>query len=228
MASGPARRSPIPDPVATRLSLYLRQLETLDRRGLKTISSSQLAESLRLTSALVRSDLSYLNFSSTSRTRKIGHSGMGYRIDELTALLRCTLGTDRLWEVVLVGAGNLGRALLAYGGFATRGFRLVAVFDCDPKKVATSYGELSVRPVTDLVPFIHEHSISLAIIAVPATDAQDVADTLTAAGIDGLLNFAPVSLRVPDHVALRDVDISVPLEQIAFDVTRRRQITHLS
>src|SRR5213595_3699644 len=117
------RTDPIPDPAVRRLSLYLRQLETFKRRDRRTISSKQLGESLGLTDAQVRKDLAYFG--------QFGHPGIGYRVDELIAQVKRILGTDKTWNVILVGAGNLGRALLAYKGFDTKGFRLVAVFDAD-------------------------------------------------------------------------------------------------
>src|SRR5580765_6421011 len=131
------RPDPIPDPAVRRLSLYLRQLETFKRRDRRTISSKQLGESLNLTDAQVRKDLAYFG--------QFGHPGIGYRVDDLIAQVRRILGTDKVWDVLLVGAGNLGRALTAYRGFNNKGFNLVAIFDNDPNKVGKKIGDFTVQ-----------------------------------------------------------------------------------
>src|SRR5438874_4758591 len=128
-----SRSELIPNPAVRRLSLYLRQLESFKRKDRRTISSKQLGESLGLTDAQVRKDLAYFG--------QFGHPGIGYRVDDLIAQVRKILGTDKTWDVLLVGAGNLGRALLAYRGFDAKGFRIVAVFDNDSAKIGKKYGE---------------------------------------------------------------------------------------
>ena len=219
----------IPNPAVRRLSLYLRQLETFKRKDRGTISSKQLGESLGLTDAQVRKDLAYFG--------QFGHPGIGYRVDDLIGQVRRILGTDKLWNVLLVGAGNLGRALMAYNGFESKGFRLVAVFDEDPSKIGRKHGPFPVMPeqgaasdngsskrnfsvlsLSELNNAVEKLSVRLAIIAVPADNAQDVADKLVGAGIKGILNFAPVSITVPPDVALNAVDVAVQLEQLAFQV----------
>jgi redox-sensing transcriptional repressor len=207
----PIRPESIPNPAVRRLSLYLRQLEGFGRKGRRTISSKQLGESLRLTDAQVRKDLAYFG--------QFGHPGIGYRVDDLIQQLRKILGTDRTWNVLLVGAGNVGRALGAYQGFESKGFHVVAVFDNDPGKVGKQLGEFTVQPLNQIGKAVEVHGARLAILAVPADHAQDVADQLIAAGIRGLLNFAPVSLTVPKGVAVSAVDVAVQLEQLAFQVT---------
>ncbi|HEY8751227.1 MAG TPA: redox-sensing transcriptional repressor Rex [Tepidisphaeraceae bacterium] len=204
------RPESIPNPAVRRLSLYLRQLETFGRKGRRTISSKQLGESLRLTDAQVRKDLAYFG--------QFGHPGIGYRVEDLILQLRKILGTDRTWNVLLVGAGNVGRALSSYHGFESKGFHVVAVFDNDAGKVGTKLGEFTVRPLSEIAKAAEEHNARLAILAVPADNAQDVADELIAAGIRGLLNFAPVSITVPKGVAVSAVDVAVQLEQLAFQV----------
>ena len=204
------RPDSVPDPAVKRLSLYLRQLEAFARKGRKTVSSKQLGESLSLTDAQVRKDLAYFG--------QFGHPGIGYRVDELIVQVRKILGTDKIWNVVLVGAGNLGRALLAYKGFNAKGFRLVAVFDNDPTKVGRKLAAFVVQPLTELQATVQAHAVRLAIMAVPADFAQDVADQLVTAGVRGLLNFAPVSITVPKDVALNSVDVAVQLEQLSFQV----------
>jgi redox-sensing transcriptional repressor len=204
------RPESIPNPAVRRLSLYLRQLESFGRKGRRTISSKQLGESLRLTDAQVRKDLAYFG--------QFGHPGIGYRVEDLIVQLRKILGTDRTWNVLLVGAGNVGRALSSYHGFESKGFQVVAVFDNDASKVGGKLGEFTVRPLDQIAKVAAEHNARLAILAVPADNAQEVADELIAAGIRGLLNFAPMSLTVPKGVAVSAVDVAVQLEQLAFQV----------
>jgi redox-sensing transcriptional repressor len=207
----PPRQEPVPNPAVRRLSLYLRQLESFKRKDRRTISSKQLGESLGLTDAQVRKDFAYFG--------QFGHPGIGYRVDDLIAEVKKILGTDKTWNVLLVGAGNLGRALLAYKGFDQKGFRLVAVFDADPSKVGKKQGSFTIQPLSEMASTVQKQSIKLAMIAVPADSAQDVADQLVEAGVRGLLNFAPVSITVPQEVALNAVDLAVQLEQLSFQVS---------
>ena len=200
----------IPNPAVRRLSLYLRQLESFKRNNRGTVSSKQLGESLGLTDAQVRKDLAYFG--------QFGHPGIGYRVDDLIGRVRHILGTDKTWNVLLVGAGNLGRALLAYRGFDAKGFRLVAVFDNDAAKVGKKFGQFNVQALSELEETVRAKSIRLGMIAVPADVAQTVADQLIEAGVRGLLNFAPVSLSVRDDVALNSVDLAVSLEQLSFQL----------
>jgi redox-sensing transcriptional repressor len=200
--------SAIPNPAVRRLSLYLRQLESFKRKERRTISSRQLGESLNLTDAQVRKDLAYFG--------QFGHPGIGYRVDELILQVRKILGTDKTWNVLLVGAGNLGRALSAYKGFNAKGFKLMAIFDADPGKVGRKLGPFAIQPMSELATAVREQQIRLAMVAVPADFAQQVVDQLVAAGIKGVLNFAPTSITVPEHVALNAVDLSVQLEQLSF------------
>ena len=205
------RPESIPNPAVRRLSLYLRQLEGFARKGRRTISSKQLGESLGLTDAQVRKDFAYFG--------QFGHPGIGYRVDDLIAQVKRILGTDKTWNVLLVGAGNLGRALMAYRGFDHKGFRLVAVFDADATKIGKKQASFTIQPLSELATTVQKQNIKLAMIAVPADNAQDVADQVVAAGVRGLLNFAPVSLTVPQDVALNAVDLAVQLEQLSFQVS---------
>lgn len=205
------RPESVPDPAVKRLSLYLRQLEGFQKKGDRTISSKQLGESLNLTDAQVRKDLAYFG--------QFGHPGIGYRVEELIAQVRRILGTDKVWNVVLIGAGNLGRALSAYRGFNAKGFRLVAVFDNDAAKVGRKLGPFQIQPLSELQATVQKHGVRLAVMAVPADNAQSVADQLVDAGVRGLLNFAPVSLSVPPNVAMNSVDLAVQLEQLSFLVS---------
>lgn len=204
------RPDAIPNPAVRRLSLYLRQLEDFKRKDRRTISSKQLGESLGLTDAQVRKDLAYFG--------QFGHPGIGYSVDELITQVRRILGTDKTWNVLLAGAGNLGRALLAYRGFEKKGFRLMAVFDADPLKIGKKLGSFVIQPLSELAATIQRLNIRLGIIAVPADNAQEVADRLVGAGIRGILNFAPMQVSVPPHIGMAAVDLAVQLEQLSFQV----------
>lgn len=191
-----------------RFSLYLRHLEVLLRSGVSKVSSSQVGEALGITDAQVRKDLACLG--------SLGHPGIGYVTEELIDAIRHLLGVDRLWNAALVGVGNLGRALLGYRGFTQRGFRLVALFDDDPAKGGLEVDGLKVHPTEAIPLVVAQTGAELGLIAVPPQAAQPVADALIAAGIRGLLNFAPVTLRVPPEVRLVSVDLTVQLEQLVF------------
>lgn len=207
----PFRPESIPSPSVRRLSLYLRQLDAFQRRGRRTVSSKQLGESLGLTDAQVRKDLAYFG--------QFGHPGIGYKVEDLIQQVRKILGTDKTWNVVLVGAGNIGRALCAYRGFSSKGFRVVAVFDNDAGKIGRKLGAFTIQSLKEIPDVVKGQNVRLAIVAVPADSAQEVADQLIEAGVRGLLNFAPISLVVPNAVALNSVDMAVQLEQLAFQVT---------
>jgi redox-sensing transcriptional repressor len=200
----------VPNPAVRRLSLYLRQLEAFKRKERRTISSRQLGESLGLTDAQVRKDLAYFG--------QFGHPGIGYRVDDLIQQVKRILGTDKVWNVLLVGAGNLGRALSAYKGFNAKGFRLVAIFDADGSKVGRKLGPFLIQPISELNDTVQKQQIRLAMVAVPADAAQGVVDQVVAAGVRGILNFAPTSVTVPANVAMNSVDLSVQLEQLSFQV----------
>ena len=204
----PAKPDLVPNPAVRRLSLYLRHLEVMQQKARTTISSKQLGVALGYTDAQVRKDLAHFG--------QFGHPGIGYRVDDLIARIRRILATDRIWNVILIGAGNLGRALLSHPGFGPKGFRIVAVFDTDVSKIGTSVHGLVIGPMASATPYVRENPVKLAILAVPAEVAQDVADDLVAAGIRGILNFAPVALSVPPDVAVNSVDLTVQLEQLSF------------
>jgi redox-sensing transcriptional repressor len=201
-----------PKAVVGRVSLYLRQLEDYQRQGFTTVSSSQLGEPLSIKNAQVRKDLAFFG--------QFGHAGIGYRIDELIGSLRHILGIDHDWPLAVVGLGNLGRALLRYRGFRTRGFHVVALFDNDPAKVGQKYDGLIVDPIESLRKMVAVRKVKLALLCVPTEAAQRVADLLVASGIRGVLNFAPVPLNVPRHVNVVNVDLSVQLENLAYQVQK--------
>jgi redox-sensing transcriptional repressor len=196
-----------------RLSLYLRRLEGILRDGSATVSSSQLGETLGVSDAQVRKDLAYLG--------SLGQPGVGYPLEELIGAIRRALGIDREWRVAVVGVGNLARALLRYRGFSQRGFRIVALFDADSGKVGQQVDGLTIHPLAELSAVLATTGAELGLLAVPAEAAQAVTDALVAAGIRGLLNFAPMVLRLPPTVSLVSVDLTVQLEQLAFLVQMR-------
>jgi redox-sensing transcriptional repressor len=191
-----------------RLSLYLRRLEELLRDGTSRVSSSLLGESLGVTDAQVRKDLAALGH--------LGHSGIGYAAPELVAALRRVLGIDRTWAVALVGVGNLARALLRYRGFVERGFRIVALFDADRSRIGQQIDGLTVHGPEEMARVIAATGAELGVLSVPSEASQVVAEALIAAGVRGLLNFAPQVLRVPSGISVVSVDLTVQLEQLAF------------
>jgi len=200
---------------AARLSLYLRCLEGWRRDGRATASSRDLAGVLGVGDAQVRKDLAYLG--------GLGRRGVGYRVADLAAGIRSALGIDREWRAVVVGAGNLARALLRYRGFPERGFRLVGLFDADVRKVGQRVEGLEVRPMVELGRRARAEGAELGIVAVPSEAAQDVAEALAEAGVRGVLNFAPAVLRLPAGVAVVNVDLTIQLEQLAFQVQAARE-----
>jgi redox-sensing transcriptional repressor len=193
---------------AGRLSLYLRRLEGFQREGFPKVSSSQLGSALGITDAQVRRDLASLGH--------LGHPGIGYPTQELIAAIRRTLGLDREWAVALVGVGNLARALLRYRGFGQQGFRIVALFDADPAKVGQRLEGLEVHATDQMPAVIAATGAELGLLTVPSENAQAVAEALVAAGIRGVLNFAPAVLKLPPGVSVVSVDLAIQLEQLAF------------
>jgi redox-sensing transcriptional repressor len=190
------------------LSLYLRRLESLLKDGRQRVSSGILGEAIGVTDAQVRKDLAALG--------NLGQPGIGYDTAELTTAIRRMLGIDREWRVALVGVGNLARALLGYRGFLERGFHIVALFDVAGEKVGQALNGIEIHPVSQMAEILANTKAELGVLAVPVEAAQEVANQLVAAGIRGLLNFAPIVLRVPPHVRLVTVDLTVQLEQLAF------------
>ncbi len=201
----------IPRPTVKRLSLYLRELESRAEHDQQTISSKQLGTGLGLTDAQVRKDLAYFG--------QFGHPGIGYRVSELISQLRKIFGTDRRWNAAVVGAGTIGRAIMAYTQFHRKGFDIAAVFDNDAKVIGQVIAGHRVRPMEDLSSLVRDRDIKIGILAVPAPAAQAVVDRLIEAGVLGILNFAPVRLEVRDAVSIASVDFSVSLEQLPFQIS---------
>ena len=206
-----ARSGHIPAPAARRLSLYLRQLEEFQANERETVSSKQLGESLNLSGAQIRKDLAYFG--------QFGYPGVGYRVAELIARVRRILGTDKKSKLMIVGVGNLGRALLSFRGFEQKGFDVVAAFDNDPQKIGGSLDTergIRVQPLDEMRTTVKQQAIRLGVLTVPAAAAQSVAEAMVAAGIRGILNFAPLSLQVAPHVQVASVDLAVQVEQLSF------------
>lgn len=205
--------STVPKVVVSRLSLYLRELQRLVAAGQQTISSGQLGTLLGFSDAQVRKDLGFFG--------QFGYPGVGYRCDELIRAMRDILGTNTPWNVAMVGVGNLGQALLGYRGFGRQNFTIVAAFDADPAKVGQVVQGLTIQPLTELSATIRDKHIRLGMIVVPAERAQEAADRLVAAGVEGIVNFAPVTLVLPPHVQNVGVDLAIELEQLSFAVTSK-------
>lgn len=197
-----------------RLSHYDRVLEEVEAEGGRMISSHRLAEREGVTSAQVRKDLSYFG--------SFGRRGLGYNVAHLRERIRIILGLNRRWRVAVVGAGNIGAALIAYRGFERQGFDVVAVFDRDPDRIGATVGRLTVQDVATLAAVVARERVNMGIIATPPRAAQQVADALVAAGVGGILNFAPRKLFVPAHVALRTVDMTMELEGLSYGMTAGR------
>ena len=202
-----------PKVVVSRLSLYLRELQQVLRDGQETISSTQLGTLLRFTDAQVRKDLATFG--------QFGYPGVGYRCEELIEAIKSILGTNQSWPVALVGAGNLGRALLGYRGFGQQGFELVAAFDVDPDKTGGNVEGIPIYAIEDISEIAQQRGIKMVLLAVPAESAQTVADQVVAAGIDGILNFAPITLSLPENVSCVGVELAIELEQLAFAVVNK-------
>src|SRR5262245_6534664 len=211
--SDPSSEAPVPKAVVSRLSLYLRELQHLVRDGHETTSSTQLGKLLGFTDTQVRKDLAYFG--------QFGYPGIGYRCSELIAAIKGILGTNQPWPLAIVGLGNLGRALMGYKGFQHQGFQIVAAFDVDPAKVGKSVEGIPVHHLDDITQIVAQYQIRLAIVAVPSPSAQKVADALASAGIEGILNFAPVTLNLPKQVRTVGVDLAIELEQLSFAVVNQ-------
>jgi len=202
----------IPEATISRLSVYSRYLESLYRKGITTVSSADIAQGVGVTSAQVRKDLAYFG--------EFGTRGVGYNVKELLDHTLKILGLNNTWNMVVVGAGNLGSALCAYRGFRERGFYIVGVFDNDLTKIGKKINEYEVLPIDHLEEVVRENNVEIGIIAVPAAYAQDVATRLVKAGVKGILNFAPTVLNIPDKIIVRSVDLTVNLEVLTFNIRR--------
>ncbi|MCL0032767.1 redox-sensing transcriptional repressor Rex [Peptococcaceae bacterium] len=205
----------IPEATITRLSVYSRYLKDLEKKRVVTISSSEIAEGVGVSSAQVRKDLAYFG--------EFGTKGVGYNVKDLLSYIRKILGLNKTWNLILIGAGNLGSALVTYQEFKDRGFNIVGVFDNDLVKIGKQIADLKVLPVEDLPDIIEKYDVRIGIIAVPAKAAQSVADVLVKNGIKAILNFAPINIHLPKGIAIQNVDLSIKLEALTFSLTASRQ-----
>ena len=203
----------IAESTVRRLSAYLRYLEAFERQGQGTVSSAALADRGGTTSAQVRKDLSLFG--------SFGKRGTGYPVPELASRLRAILGLTRRYRLVLIGVGKLGGALVQYGGFRERGFDIVAIFDNDPDKVGRECDGLVTRDVRHLEKDLGRSGADIGIIVTPGEPAQALADRLVACGVRAILNFAPAQLTVPEHVALKNVNVALDLEALTFALANR-------
>jgi redox-sensing transcriptional repressor len=209
----------LPEATIARLPEYLRALHHLAETGADTVSSEGLAAAAGVNSAKLRKDLSHLG--------SYGTRGVGYDVALLVDQIEYILGLDQRRAVCLVGVGNLGHALAGYDGFASRGFRIVALFDADPAKVGERINGMAVRHIDELARVAVEESLAIGVIATPAGAAQAVADELVAAGVTSILNFAPCVLSVPPNVDVRKVDLAIELQILSFHEHRKASLTAL-
>ncbi|MEX2177945.1 MAG: redox-sensing transcriptional repressor Rex [Gemmatimonadaceae bacterium] len=203
----------IADSTVRRLSAYLRFLEDFEGRGLSTISSDELARRGGTTSAQVRKDLSFFG--------SFGKRGLGYSVPELAGRLREILGLGRQWKIIIIGAGKIGAALVAYRGFKQRGFHILAAYDANPQKLGKSLEGVPVRNIGMLEKDVQRDPPDIAVVTVPSEVAQEVVDRAVRAGIKAILNFAPVQLQVPADVTVKTVNMAMELEGLAFALTNR-------
>lgn len=200
--------SKIPDIVIGRLPIYLRALNFMEAKGQEITSSQELGEKLGISSAQIRKDLSHFG--------EFGKQGTGYHVDFLKQQLRRILKIDCEWEIVMIGAGDLGHALAHYGGFPERGFRITAIFDKDPAKQGQKLGDCVVQDTGHMAQVIKEKGYQIAAIVVPASAAQEVTDTCIQAGIKAFLNYAPITLSVPAGVRVQYIDPVAHLQRMTF------------
>lgn len=204
----------IPEATITRLSFYSRFLVRLDRRGIVTVSSGEIAEGVGVSPAQVRKDLAYFG--------EFGTRGIGYNVKDLMHYTMKILNLNQSWPLALAGAGNLGTFLCTYRNFRDRGFIITGVFDNDLTKIGKKIEDLTVQPLEDMPGVIKQSGINVGLVAVPSRAAQEVVDLMIKSGIKAILNFASVAVSVPDGVKLRNVDMSVALEVLTFRLASRK------
>lgn len=198
----------IPDIIIGRIPIYLRALQRMADKGVQTTSSQELGERVGISAAQIRKDISQFG--------EFGKQGTGYRISFLIDKLREILKIDRIWDVAIVGAGDMGHALARYQGFVNRGFRVVMVFDNDQAKVGQQIGEFSIKDISGMVKEIQAAGVKVAMLTVPAPAAQEIAEMLVKAGVKAILNYAPISLNVPDDVRVQHIDPATHLQRMTY------------
>ncbi len=200
--------SSAPEVVVQRLPRYLRALSDLQGTGQEVISSQQLGELLQVTPAQIRKDLSYFG--------RFGKQGRGYSIRHLLERLRSILGLERTWNVAVVGVGRLGRAIISYQGFGPEGFRVVCAFDADPRLIGQMAGGLMIHSMERIDEVLRAEQAQIAVVSVPASEAQAVIDMLVGAGIKAILSYAPIAVYVPPDVHMRSVDPVLELQSMTY------------
>jgi len=198
----------IPRIIIGRLPLYLRALDRLKKDGYHYASSRELGRLLDISAAQIRKDL--------SRFGELGKRGKGYEIDFLIKELNQILNTNKVWKMIVIGAGDLGSGLARYRGFKDRGFEVVAIFDIDPQKIGREIGGLVVKNILDMCDYVAENSIRIAILAIPAENAQKLINELAEVGISSILNYAPIYIKTPDGVQIEHIDPSVHLQKLSY------------
>ena len=193
-----------------RLSRYFRALDVLEKKGSETVSSKELARREKLTPAQVRKDLSFFG--------SFGTRGLGYPVKELKAKIGQILGLDREWKIALIGVGNVGSALVSYKEFLRQGFKITKLFDNDQRKIGSNHKGIVVSDIKNLATELKEGGIEMVVICVPGQDAQYLVDDVVKAEVRAILNFAPVALKVPDGVFLRNENISMELEYLSYSL----------
>jgi redox-sensing transcriptional repressor len=204
----------IPESTISRLFVYLRELTELLKVNIPTISSAELGDRLNLSDSQVRKDLGYFG--------QFGTSGSGYNVQDLKNALEKILGKHKSWNVAVVGVGHLGSALLAYPGFKEHNLAVVAAFDSSSRKVGKKISGITIASTADMPQVIKNKKVSIGIIAVPAKNAQDVAQNLINSGIECVLNFAPTRLNVPENIKVKNVDVSVELETLSYFLANKK------
>jgi redox-sensing transcriptional repressor len=207
----------VPSVTVPRLALYLRKLRELRARGVERVSSKDLAEMIDLNAAQIRKDFSYFG--------EFGTRGVGYDVTVLVDQITCCLGLNHTWKVIIVGAGLLGTALARYRGFGEQGFRLVGMFDSSATVIGARYGagqESRVRSVVELEDFCSAEGVDIAMVTVPAAEAEATVQRLAAAGVQAILNFAPLKVHTPENVLVRQVDLSSELMSLTFYLDREK------
>lgn len=201
-----------PDVVIRRLPLYARSLRYLLQEGIHSVSSQELGERINVTAAQIRKDLSYFG--------EFGKQGIGYDVEKLLSQIEDILGLTQEWAVALVGVGHLGQAIARYEGFHTKGLRIVALFDSDGAKIGEEVAGLTIQDDEQISEVVRRLDVKLAIVAVPATRAQDVTDKLVAAGVRAILNYAPIIVQVPEGVWVRYIDPIAVLHSMTYYLAR--------
>jgi len=199
---------PIPDIVVGRLPIYLRALSFLAADKVPLISSHDLGKRLGIGAAQIRKDLSFFG--------EFGKQGTGYNVAYLQEQIERILQVDREWRIALIGVGDLGRALAHYGGFVDRGFRITALFDNDPAKIGQKIDQIEIMSIDHLAEAAREQDIRMAMLTVPAAQAQAAADLCVSAGIHAILNYAPITLRVPEGVRVQHIDPVMHLQRMTY------------